>query len=255
MRLVIFSDIHGNSYAFDAFLEKIKDMSYDYLVFCGDIFGYYYDQKKVIKQLCRLSETGKLIWLKGNHDEYFLKLYKSEDCGHGCDVQFFNGNGNNCDEHTLIADYGHSYEQVKRRFTDKEAELVASHAPQYVLETEGIRIGIFHGTPNDTLEGRLYPDKPVSSPDKYCEYDIVILGHTHCRMIRYEGKTLIVNSGSLGQPRDGSGYGFAVLDTASESVEFFNVEIDHKLLYKQIDRFDPNLKKLKDVLERERTVK
>ena len=48
MRLIIFSDLHGNSYALDAFLSQIKEEPYDYLVFCGDIFGYYYDQHEIM---------------------------------------------------------------------------------------------------------------------------------------------------------------------------------------------------------------
>lgn len=69
-------------------------------------------------------------------------------------------------------------------------------------------------------------------------------------MLRYEGDTLIVNSGSLGQPRDGNGFGFAILDTVSRNAEFCNVEIDRKLLYRDIDSFDADLTKLKEVLER-----
>lgn len=250
MRLVIFSDVHGNYYAFDAFCTQIKNMSYDYIVFCGDIFGYYYNQKEIIAGLRQLSETGRLIWIKGNHDEYFLKLYKSGAVrrNHSEDLPFEKEAFIN--EDILIANYGHSYYQVTQRFTEDETELVASHDSQYILEAEGIRVGIFHGTPEDSLEGRLYSDKPVLASDKYCKYNIVILGHTHCRMLRYEENTLIVNSGSLGQPRDGNGYGFAVLDTVSRDVKFLNVEIDNKALYQQIDRFDPDLKKLKEVLER-----
>ena len=33
MKLVVFSDIHGNLPALDAFLEKIETLSYDALVF------------------------------------------------------------------------------------------------------------------------------------------------------------------------------------------------------------------------------
>lgn len=230
MKLVVFSDIHGNSYALDAFLEKIKKISYDYLVFCGDIFGYYYNQKEIIRKLSKLN---RLIWLKGNHDAYFLELYyKNVNAGY------------------YIGQYGHSYESVKERYDRQEAELVGEHGSAYVLHAGERIIGIFHGTPEDSLEGRLYPDKPVLNPKEYQKYDIVILGHTHRRMVRWERNTLVINSGSLGQPRDGNGYGFAIVDTDSLQVEFQTVEIEQALLYEQIDQYDPQLKKLKEVLER-----
>ncbi len=230
MKLVVFSDIHGNSYALDAFLEKLKQISYDYLIFCGDIFGYYYNQKEIIH---KLSKIERLIWLKGNHDAYFLELY------HG-----------NVNAQSYIEKYGHSYESVRERYDREEAGLVGRHESEYILKAGERTIGIFHGTPEDSLEGRLYPDKPVLAPKEYQKYDIVLLGHTHCRMVRWEGNTLVVNSGSLGQPRDGNGYGFAIVDTDSLQVEFQTVEIEQSLLYEQIDQYDPRLKKLKEVLER-----
>lgn len=230
--MIVFSDIHGNSYALDAFFKKVKEMQYDTLVFCGDIFGYYYNQKTIIEML---SEREDLIWLKGNHDQYFLDIYNGK-----------------AQEEFYIQNYGHSYENVKQCYGQKEVQLLDSHLTEYSLITEGCRIGVFHGTPEDSMEGRLYPDKPILNSTRYREYDIVILGHTHCRMQRIEGETLVVNSGSLGQPRDGSGYGFALIDTVFRTVEFYNVEIDERQLYRQIDRYDPNLNKLKAVLERGR---
>lgn len=230
MKLVVFSDIHGNSYALNAFLEKIKNISYHYLVFCGDIFGYYYNQKEIIR---KLSEMDRLIWLKGNHDAYFLELYQGR-----ANVEYY------------IEQYGHSYENIKERYGREEAERIGKQESKYILKAKDRRVGIFHGTPEDSLEGRLYPDKPVLNQKEYQKYDIVILGHTHCRMVRWEGNTLVINSGSLGQPRDGNGYGFAIVDTDSLQVEFQTVEIEQALLYEQIEQYDPQLKKLKEVLER-----
>ena len=69
-------------------------------------------------------------------------------------------------------------------------------------------------------------------------------------MVRKEGHTLIVNPGSLGQPRDGKGFGFAEVNTDSQRVIFHSIEIDKTNLYQQIEQYDPELKKLKEVLER-----
>lgn len=230
MRLIVFSDIHGNSYALDAFFVKIKELTYDMLIFCGDIFGYYYNQKQVIE---KLSEREDLIWLKGNHDQYFLNLYNGKT-----EKEYF------------IQNYGHSYDNISERYSSKDAMLIDSHPSEYLLMAGERCVGIFHGTPENSLEGRLYPDKPLLHRDKYECYDIVILGHTHCRMLRMEGKTLVVNPGSLGQPRDGQGYGFALVDTEQKTAVFYNVEIDASQLYRQIDMYDPDLRKLKEVLER-----
>lgn len=231
MILVIFSDIHGNIYALEEFISKTKGIYYDYLVYCGDIFGYYYNQKDVIEKLCQMD---KLIWLKGNHDEYFLRLYQEIET----------------DTEEYIKKYGHSYENLRQRFSREEMDTIKKLDSKFVLKTNKGDIGIFHGTPENSLEGRLYPNDSILDSKLYDEFDIVILGHTHHRMIRREKDTLIVNSGSLGQPRDGSGYGYAILDTDAKQVKFENIFFDEQLLYKQIDQYDRNLTKLKEVLER-----
>ncbi len=230
MRLLVFSDLHGNSYALDAFLNRIQQESYDRLIFCGDIFGYYYNQHEIIEGLSQLED---LIWLKGNHDAYFLQLFYGEKA-----------------ENSFVEKYGHSYSDIDKRFTKSECEKVEKLEPKRVIFEQDCKIGIFHGTPQDPLEGRLYPKDQIRDPQIYLQYDIVILGHTHCRMKRYVDDTLVVNSGSLGQPRDGSGYGYAVIDTSEKAVQFENITLNTTALYSQIDQYDPELKKLKSVLER-----
>lgn len=230
MKLIVFSDIHGNSYTLDKLIDQIKEIPYDYIVFCGDIFGYYYNQKEIIE---RLSVMDKLIWLKGNHDGYFLDIYEGR-----------------VHDGYYIQQYGHSYADLKKRYSEREAEIICSHKTEYVLEEKYCKTGIFHGTPENSLEGRLYPDNLVSNCTEYQKYDIVILGHTHCRMLRKVGNTLVLNPGSLGQPRDGKGYSYAIVDTLSRHVEFRTLDFNPALLYQQIDAFDYNLIKLKEVLER-----
>lgn len=230
MRFIVFSDLHGNSDALDAFLNKIQLESYDRLIFCGDIFGYYYNQHEIIERLDQLKD---LIWLKGNHDEYFLKLFYGEK-----------------QEDEFVKKYGHSYSDIKNRFSKSECEKIEKLKSECVIFEENCKAGVFHGTPQDSLEGRLYPRDLIEDPQIYQQYDIVILGHTHCRMERFVGSTLVVNSGSLGQPRDGSGYGYAVINTSERTVQFENITLNTTALYRQIDQYDPELKKLKSVLER-----
>ena len=96
----------------------------------------------------------------------------------------------------------------------------------------------------------MYPDTAIVNEKKYNDYDIVILGHTHCRMKRNVGDTLVINPGSVGQPRDGLGFSYAEIDTESMDVKFRTFNVDTTGLYKQIDKYDKNLVKLKAVLER-----
>lgn len=230
MRLVIFSDIHGNQYAMQAFLEDIGDLCYDGIIFCGDVFGYYYGQEQVLGQLFAMRD---LVWLKGNHDSYAVSAWRGES-----------------NVSDLVQKYGHSYENMFRFMDEPLVRKLDSLPERREIYAGEKRIGIFHGTPDDPLEGRLYPRDSVCDSSAYEPYDIVIMGHTHHRMIRRCGHTLLINPGSLGQQRDGRGCGYLLLDTEAEAWEFRNVAFSKDALYNEIDRYDPHMSKLKETLER-----
>lgn len=230
MKILVFSDIHGNRYAFDKFILKLNEIKYDKIIFCGDIFGYYYDQLYIIEQLKRIEN---LIWIKGNHDDYAVKLYKGL-----------------LSERDLIENYGHSYQYLKDYFSDFDIEFIDKLPIYKELVLSGKKIGVFHGTPDHCLLGRLYPNSKILEKDSYLHYDIIILGHTHFKMVRYIENTMIINPGSLGQPRDGQGFGYAIIDSKISEVLFYNVDFDKTELYEKINYYDPNLDKLKLVLER-----
>ena len=45
VKLLVFSDIHGNTLALESFLKELPSFLYDKIIFLGDIFGYYYDRR------------------------------------------------------------------------------------------------------------------------------------------------------------------------------------------------------------------
>ena len=71
MRLGIFSDIHGNIYAFDKVWEALKREACDLYLFLGDICGYYYHANEVMNKLNSIED---LICVRGNHDQMFLDM-------------------------------------------------------------------------------------------------------------------------------------------------------------------------------------
>ncbi len=230
MKLIIFSDIHGNQYTFREFIKQINQIDYDMLIFCGDIFGYYYGQKEIID---KLSELKNLVWIIGNHDKYAVNVYSKIE-----------------DPIKYIENYGHSYDQILADCRSDQIDRIRRLPDYFILQLLGKKIGVFHGTPEDYTCGRLYPNELSNLSTVYNEYDYVILGHTHFRMNYKYGHTTIINPGSLGQHRDGKGFGYFILDLERDVGKFVNVEIDLEPLYKEIDVNDKRLIKLKDVLER-----
>lgn len=231
MRLLVFSDLHGNQYAWSAFLKAITDINYDKAVFLGDVFGYYYGQQEILSGL--MGFPG-LIWLKGNHEDFFENLVKGEE--------------------TLInltERYGSSYLYCLNNLAGT-VSIFADMPHSCLLEIDGQRILLCHGTPDDPANGRLYP-KDTWFPSKCGDYDVVICGHTHFRMVREGGEKLWLNAGSLGQPRDGNKSGYLIYDTNTKSYEFRDVLYDRSPVFHEIEKNDPELKKLKEVLEREKS--
>ena len=83
------------------------------------------------------------------------------------------------------------------------------------LETTygGLRFALYHGT-NYVLRESLIKSK---------KFDVVIYGHTHRKIIKYYGRTLVINPGTA----KGWMFGFyataAIFDTSNRNVEFINL--------------------------------
>ena len=230
MRIVVFSDVHGNLQALNNLTTYISNVGYDTAFFLGDIFGYYYDQEECLKLIKKIPN---LVWLKGNHDVYAVESFLY---------------GKN--KAKLISQYGHSYDHLKKRFCTEDMNAIASLPSHVSVSLEGKTMGFFHGRPRNPLEGRIYPDSDL--PEKeFCGFDVVFVGHTHCKMDRMIKNTRIISPGSIGQPRDGKGYGFLIYNTDDDSCEFVNVNVNKKYLLNAINTRDNGLHKLYDVLSRE----
>ena len=71
-------------------------------------------------------------------------------------------------------------------------------------EREGARFYLTHATPSDPHYGRIAPnlDDWVAELERL-DADVLLVGHSHVPFIRRIGGTVIVNPGSVGQPRSG----------------------------------------------------
>jgi len=210
MRICIFSDVHGNYEALHKMLEAELG-NVEVFIFAGDIFGYFYNQSEIIRDLMELPN---LLAVKGNHDNYYLT----------------------CKEKANLTDkYGSSY---LFSLTEEQTKFIASMPENIRTTIGGKKVGIFHGGPVDYMEQRIYPDSQMDFASLFGEYDIVVLGHTHYRLEKRVGNTLILNPGSLGQPRDGEGFGYCVLDMEDGSCCFKKVDIHVEELLLQVKEKD-----------------
>lgn len=229
MKLAAFSDVHGNQYAFARMMEMLRQRCYAAVFFCGDIHGYYYGQTQIIRQLQTIPN---LYAVRGNHDEMAVRLSDGQLSGEG-----------------LIAKYGHSYQMLQAGNIQYVRQL-----PCFLhIKIEGKSFAVVHGTLENPLEGRLYPEDSIRDIQAYAPYDYVFCGHTHVQMIRRCQKTMILNAGSVGQQRDGKGACFLEFDTDTQTGVYQRITYDKKPLIEEIRKHDSANLKLSEILYRGET--
>jgi predicted phosphodiesterase len=210
-------------------MEKLPVLNLDELIFCGDIFGYYYGQKEILDILTNLTN---LHWILGNHERYYLDMIEGR---------------RNSDE--LVRSYGSSYSRIQGKISLNMQNLLRGLSPETHLQFGNIILYAVHGTLADPLEGRLYPQGDIGET-AHIKVRILIMGHTHFRMCKQVDKILLINSGSLGQPRDNCPAGLAILTLPECNVEFIDIDYDRVSLENEIRNNDPENKKLIDILHR-----
>lgn len=223
MKIAIISDIHGNKAAFSTVWAKIKN--YPLILNAGDLTGYYPDINSVINQL-KLKKVKNIL---GNHDRYLLKGKLPSNINPAVVQPFLNN---------------------LKKITAKNMAFLKKLPQDEIFEIEGLRIGLYHGSPFNADE-YIYPDSSLSRFKKL-NFDVLILGHSHWPMVKKVGKMMVVNSGSVGQPRDyDNRASYAILDTKNKKIEIKRIKYDVEKTIKKIQKlgFDPELA---EVLTRKR---
>ena len=115
----------------------------------------------------------------------------------------------------------------------------------------GVEIAMYHGSPWDFLQGRIYPD--YQNWERFADVpaDIILLGNTHYPLVKFVHGKHIINPGSVGQARNCSGLACcAILDLSTTSVSLHNIPYPTKSIIESAKVNDPNIKYLVEVLER-----
>jgi putative phosphoesterase len=194
MKLGLVSDIHGNKVALDAVLADMPRV--DGLVCAGDVVGYNPWHGECVDAV----RERDIPTVSGNHDREVVA-----DGGFG-----FNS--------MAAAGVGHARETL----TDSQLEWLST-LPDRRRTADG-RVRIAHGHPE-------YPDRYTYprefSPELLDDEDVLVLGHTHVQGHEQFEEGVVVNPGSVGQPRDGDPRAaYAVLDLDTLSVTEHRVKYD-----------------------------
>ena len=199
MRVALLSDTHANRDALSAMLPLLKGA--DQALHLGDVVGYYCDVNDVIDVL----RAADVVCIRGNHDQYLLE---------GCPA----------DVNEAVR-FGVEY--ADSVITISNRRWLAGLPTRVDLHFGGRRLLGVHGSPWSDLAEYVYPDSPRIRTLWNLGYDVIALGHTHHAMTLAASRQVVVNPGSVGQPRDiPASASAAIIDLATLDVQQVRVRFD-----------------------------
>jgi predicted phosphodiesterase len=231
MRVGLISDIHGNHVALAVVLDALRG-EVDVICFVGDLCGYYPFVNECVELLASFSVTG----VRGNHDQVLIECL---DAGTSPPPEYG-------------ARYGSALARSLAVLSPEAQVFIRSLPVTRSQQWAGMGATVVHGAPWDPLEGRVYPDFRDWDRFDAVPSDLVVLGHTHHPIQREQAGRLLVNPGSVGQPRDRSSWAaYAVLDADRGAVHSQRVHFDAGPLVDDARRHDPGLPYLVNVFHRD----
>jgi len=198
MKVGLISDIHANLPALETVLDDMPTV--DRIVCAGDVIGY---NPWPAECVARVREVAAMT-VRGNHDRTVETPEK------------YRAN--------RMAEAG--LEHAKESLSDDQRAWLDS-LPRAETFT-GDRYLLVHSHPAAEREDAyVYPEEFPTLDRHMGDYDGIVLGHTHVQGKRSVAGGVVVNPGSVGQPRDGDpDAGYAVLDTQTDEVDLHRVAYD-----------------------------
>ena len=227
--IAVISDIHSNLEALEAVLEDIKAQGITEIICLGDIVGY---ASEVSACLLRIRELGCPV-VMGNHDEAACLAYPPNDFNEMAQAgAVFSAHCLTETERLWLTSLPRNIEMKGASFT--HASLEGPLEWHYVLSREDARRHFAHQSTHLAFCGHTHAPMhwfQASPSGRVVEY----AGKGEMR-IPLNGKVLI-NVGSVGQPRDGDNRACYVIYRPSHgSVEFRRIAYDIARTKKKILR-------------------
>jgi putative phosphoesterase len=204
MKIAIISDLHGNYEALRSLAEK-----YDELWVLGDLVNYGPEPGAVVD----FVKTNGTVVMRGNHDHAI-----AYDVDPRCTARY------------------QKMAELTRRYTasvlkKEQKEFLRQLPLNLELKRQDTRFYLCHAKPSDPLYGYCaeQSEEWVEELD-HVNADVLLVGHTHTPFVRQIGNRLVVNPGSLGQPKTGkSDACYAVWEDGSFQLKSFPYAVEETI--------------------------
>jgi predicted phosphodiesterase len=242
MRIALFSDIHANLPALEAFFKDVESRDADAIYCLGDLVGYNIWPNEVVDEIRKRG----IPTIAGNYD--FGIGRSSDDCGcaYKTDDEKANGKVSISFTNEIMKDEQRAYLRT----------LPAHIRLEFQLNDHPLSVLLVHGSPRRINE-YLFEDRDEKSMLRIMEQanaDVLLFGHTHkpyhriMDSVQEDGSDHFrhaINIGSVGKPKDGDPRGgyvilyinqdASVADKESITVEFVRFEYDVEKAAKAVE--------------------
>lgn len=219
MRVAVISDIHGNLHALDAVLVALEEEQPDAIWCLGDLVGYGPRPNECCARVAEIAD----VCLIGNHDLGVLEQISLEEFSHEA------------------AESAHWTQEV---LGDQARAYLSQLSPAAEIPDAGAEL--YHASPRDPVWEYVLDAGSMSAALADTVQPIILVGHSHVPLtatvadgqlvaahaplgteFSLAERRVLLNPGSVGQPRDGDPRAaFVVLDSAEEHASFRRVEYD-----------------------------
>lgn len=241
MKIALFSDIHANLPALEAFFKEVDHRHPDAIYCLGDLVGYNIWPNEVINEI----KKRRIPTIAGNYDFGIGKHIDDCGCAYKTDTEKANG----------AISISFTNEMVKEEERKYLRTLPAHIKVEFQLNNDKLNLLLVHGSPRKINE-YLFEDREEKSMLRImqeADADILCFGHTHKPYHRVittveqdtERYKHAINIGSVGKPKDGDPRGGYVLlhindnssvtDKNAIQVEFIRFEYDVEKAAKAVE--------------------
>jgi putative phosphoesterase len=186
MKIAILSDIHGNYPALEAVTDHVERWQPDLVFVAGDIVNRGPRSHDCLQFLLEKQKSQGWEIIRGNHEDYIISRDDPHDPKTG-------------PQYELFQPTHYIYQQLNRDVSS----LVA--LPEEITKRIGQAgtVRMVHASMRHNRDG-IYPETSDARLQRQIAPapEVFITGHTHRPFVRYLGKTLVVNAGSVGLPFD-----------------------------------------------------
>lgn len=194
------SDVHANAVALRTVLKDMESRGVRDIYNAGDVVGYYpYPDETV-----GLLKASNVKSIQGNHDRAVLDAHTERMNPWASSAVHWTANHISADT----------------------AGYLASLPVSLNFQIMGMRCSMHHGSPLDPDE-YIYPQNADQDLLDLCDAKLLVLGHTHVPFAKETEKGVVLNPGSVGQPRDGDPRSsYAIFDSEKGIFQHIRVPYD-----------------------------